>query len=177
MVQLNIMERNSNTVGGDDSNSKDIIHEDGVIDEFTLPSLDAPDGCLKCPRIRGVIKEWEGLVSDIEDTKRMYLGLKEEFSRHIARQALREGMDTLSEGAERIRTRINKLTKGCPGAITFSGYSARAGKVEGALCDNPIYYYPEPGEAGSEIATVVREGSQATEEHGESSNSGGEQDS
>lgn len=101
------MERNSNTAGGDDSNSKDIIHEDGVIDEFTLPSLDAPDGCLKCPRIRGVIKEWKGLVSDIEDTKRMYLGLKEEFSRHIARQALREGMDTLSEGAERIRTRIN----------------------------------------------------------------------
>lgn len=67
--------------------------------------------------------------------------------------------------------------RGCPGAITFSGYSARAGKVEGALCDNPIYCYPEPGEAGSEIATVVREGSQATEEHGESSNPSGEQDS
>ena len=30
------MERNGSTTGGDDSNSKDIIHEDGVIDEFTL---------------------------------------------------------------------------------------------------------------------------------------------
>ena len=86
-------------------------------------------------------------------------------------------MDTLSEGAERIRTRINKLTKGCPGAITFSGYSARTGKVEGVLCDNPIYCYPEPGVAGSETATVVREGFQKIEEHGESSNPSGEQDS
>jgi len=29
------MERNDSTAGGDDSNSKDIIHEDGVIDELT----------------------------------------------------------------------------------------------------------------------------------------------
>lgn len=34
MIQLNNMERNGNT-GGDDSNSKDIIHEGGVSDEFT----------------------------------------------------------------------------------------------------------------------------------------------
>ncbi len=171
------MERNGNTAGGDDSNFEDMIHEDGVIDKLTPPSLDAPEGCLKCPRIRGKIKEWERLVSDFEDAKRLYPELKGELSRLIALQALREGIDTFNEGAEIMQTRINKLTKGCPGAITFSGYSARAGKVEGALCDNPIYCYPEPGEAGSEIATVVREGSQATEEHGESSNSGGEQDS
>lgn len=31
------MERNGSTTGGDDSNSKDIIHEDGVIDELTPP--------------------------------------------------------------------------------------------------------------------------------------------
>ena len=170
------MERNGNT-GGDDSNSKDIIHEGGVSDEFTPPSLDAPEGCRKCPRIRGKIKEWERIASDFEDAKRLYPELKGELSRLIALQALREGMDTLREGAETMQTRINKLTKGCPGAITFSGYSARSGKVEGALCDNPIYCYPEPGEDGSETATVVREGLQATEEHGESGDHSGEQDS
>ncbi len=171
------MERNGSTTGGDDSNSKDIIHEDGVIDELTPPSLNVPDGCLRCPRISGKIREWERLVSEFEDTKRLYPELKGELSRLIALQALREGVDTFKEGAERMQTRINRLTKGCPGAITFSGYSARTGKVEGALCDNPIYCYPEPGVAGSETATVVREGSQKIEEHGESGDLSGEQDS
>ena len=171
------MERNGSTAGGDDSKFEDIMHEGGVSDEFTPPSLDVPEGCRKCPRIRGKIKEWERIASGFEDAKRLYPELKGELSRLIALQALREGMDTLREGAETMQTRINKLTKGCPGAITFSGYSARAGKVEGALCDNPIYCYPEPGEAGSEIATVVREGSQATEEHGESDDHSDEQDS
>lgn len=161
------MERNGSTAGGDDSKFEDI-------DKLTPPSLGAPEGCLNCPRIRGKIREWERLVSGFEDTKRLYLELKGELSRLIALQALRDGMDTLSEGAEELQARINKLTKGCPGAITFSGYSARTGKVWGALCDNPIYCYPEPGEDGSETATVVREGPQATEEHGESGDHSGE---
>ena len=64
--------------------------------------------------------------------------------------------------------------RGCPGAITFSGYSARTGEVEGVLCDSPVYN-PEPGEITSnEIVAVTRE---KTEEHGESSNPSGEQDS
>lgn len=149
----------------------------GLATNLPPPSLDAPEGCRKCPRIRGKIKEWERIASGFEDAKRLYPELKGELSRLIALQALREGMDTLREGAERMQTRINRLTKGCPGAITFSGYSARTGKVEGALCDNPIYCYPEPGVAGSETATVVREGSQKIEEHGESGDPSGEQDS
>ena len=149
----------------------------GLSTNLPPPSLNVPDGCLRCPRIMDKIKEWERLVSEFEDAKRLYPELKEELSRLIALQALREGMDTFNEGAEIIQTRINRLTKGCPGAITFSGYSARTGKVEGALCDNPIYCYPEPGVAGSETATVVREGSQKIEEHGESGDPSGEQDS
>ena len=31
------MERNSSTAGGDDSNSKDMIHEGGASDELTPP--------------------------------------------------------------------------------------------------------------------------------------------
>lgn len=171
------MERNGSTTGGDDSNSKDIIHEDGVIDELTPPSLNVPDGCLRCPRISGKIREWERLVSEFEDTKRLYPELKGELSRLIALQALREGVDTFKEGAERMQTRINRLTKGCPGAITFSGYSARTGKVEGILCDSPVYD-PEPGATTSdEIVAIIREDSQKTKEYGESDNPSGEQDS
>lgn len=64
--------------------------------------------------------------------------------------------------------------RGCPGAITFSGYSARTGEVEGVLCDSPVYD-PEPGATTlNEIVAVTRE---KTEDHGESGDHSGEQDS
>ena len=85
----------------------------GLSTNLPPPSLNVPGGCLRCPRISGKIREWERLVSEFEDTKRLYPKLKEELSRLIALQALREGMDTFNEGAERMQTRINRLTKGC----------------------------------------------------------------
>lgn len=69
------------------------------------------------------------------------------------------------------------MTKGCRGAVTLSGESDRTGKVEGVLCDSPVYD-PEPGETTSnEFVAIIREEPQKTKEYGESSDPGGEQES
>ncbi len=67
------MERNSSTTGGDDSNSKDIVHEDGVIDEFTSHRWDIPGRCVGCPMIGLEVKGWEDVVDGVKKTREMIL--------------------------------------------------------------------------------------------------------
>ena len=88
------------------------------------------------------------------------------------RQQYHQDIDDIFNGV--CLKRVLFARRGCPGAITFSGYSARTGEVEGVLCDSPVYN-PEPGEITSnEIVAVTRE---KTKEHGESGDHSGEQDS
>lgn len=104
----------------------------------------------------------------------MYSQLEGGLERCIAWMELKRTVDGLNETAERVQARIDITTKGCRGAVTLSGESYRTGKVLGVLCDSPVYD-PEPGVTTSdEIVAVTRE---KTEEHGESGDPRGEQDS
>lgn len=168
------MERNSSTTGGDDSNSKDIVHEDGVIDEFTSHRWDIPGRCVGCPMIGLEVKGWEDVVDGVKKTREMIL--KGGVFADMASQSPSGKMDALAlnDIAEKMQARINRITEGCLGVVALSGESDRTGKVEGVLCDSPVYD-PEPGETTSnEFVAVTRE---KIEEHGESDNPSGEQDS
>lgn len=97
----------------------------------------------------------------------------------IARQSPSGRMDDLdlNDIAEKMQARINRMTEGCRGVVELSGESDRTGKVLGVLCDSPVYD-PEPGETTSnEFVSIIREDSQKIEEHGESGDPSGEQDS
>lgn len=167
------MERNGNT-GGNDSNSEDIMREGGVSDELTPLSLYVPKGCRECPKLKDKIERYEEAVDVFGDAKEIYPQVEGGFERCIAWLELKRTVDDLNETAERVQARIDIITKGCLGAILLSGESDRTGKVLGVLCDSPVYD-PEPGEITSnEIVAVTRE---KTEDHGESGDHSGEQDS
>lgn len=122
------------------------------------------------------VKGWEDVVDQVKKTREMILKAEGGVFVDIARQSPSGKMDALalSDIAEKMQARINRMTEGCLGAILLSGESDRTGKVEGVLCDSPVYD-PEPGETTSnEFVAVTRE---KTEEHGESSNPSSEQDS
>ena len=173
------MERNGSTTGGDDSNSKDIIHEDGVIDELASHRWDIPGRCALCPILGLETRGWKGVVDGVKNTREKILKEGGGVFVGIARQSPSGKMDdlALNDIAKKIQARINNMTKGCRGAVTLSGESDRTGKVEGVLCDSPVYD-PEPGETTSnEFVAIIREEPQKTKEYGESSNPSGEQDS
>lgn len=178
---LNNMERNGN-IGGNNSNFEDIMHEGyegGVSDEFTPPSLDIPDRCASCPMLGLEVKGWEDVVDQVKKTREKILKEEGGVFADIARQSPSGEMDdlALNDIAEKMQARINRITEGCLGVVALLGESDRTGKVEGVLCDSPVYD-PEPGETTSnEFVSITREDSQKTEEHGESDNPSGEQDS
>ena len=141
------------------------------------PSLNIPDSCARCPILNDKIERWKELVDKVRAAKEVVLESERGLFIDIARRAISNSMDALDEVAEETQTRINRMTEGCRGALKLSGESDRTGKVLGVLCDSPVYD-PEPGETTSdEIVTVTREEFQKTEEHGESRNPGGEQES
>lgn len=168
------MERNSNTAGGDNNDFEYIMRESGASDELTPLSLDVPGDCRNCPKLKDKIGRYEEAVDVFGDAKGMYSQLEGGLERCIAWMELKRTVDGLNETAERVQARIDITTKGCRGAVTLSGESYRTGKVLGVLCDSPVYD-PEPGVTTSdEIVAVTRE---KTEEHGESGDPRGEQDS
>ena len=171
------MERNGNTGGNNKSSDfEDIMREGGVSDEFTSHRWDIPGRCVGCPMIGLEAKGWKDVVDGVKKTREMILEEEGGVFADIARQSPSGRMDdlALNDIAKKIQARINNMTKGCRGAVTLSGESDRTGKVEGVLCDSPVYD-PEPGETTSnEFVAVTRE---KIEEHGESGDPSGEQDS
>lgn len=170
------MERNDSTAGGDDSNSKDIIHEDGVIDELASHRWDIPGRCAICPMLGLEVRGWEDIVDQVKKTREKILKEEGGVFADMARQSPSGEMDdlALNDIAEKMQARINRITEGCLGVVALLGESDRTGKVEGVLCDSPVYD-PEPGETTSnEFVAVTRE---KTKEHGESGDLSGEQDS
>ncbi len=120
------------------------------------------------------VKGWEDVVDGVKKTREMIL--KGGVFADMASQSPSGKMDALAlnDIAEKMQARINRITEGCLGVVALSGESDRTGKVLGVLCDSPVYD-PEPGETTSnEFVAVTRE---KTEEHGESDNPSGEQDS
>ena len=173
------MERNGSTAGGDDSNSKDIIHEDGVIDELASHRWDIPGRCAICPILGLEAKGWKDVVDGVKRTREKILKEGGGVFVGIARQSPSGKMDdlALNDIAKKIQARINRMTEGCLGVVALSGESDRTGKVLGVSCGSPVYN-PEPGGTTSnKIVAVTREDSQNTKEYGESDNPGGEQDS
>lgn len=171
------MERNGNT-GGDDSNFEDIMREGGVSDEFTSPSLNIPGSCYRCPILNDKIEGWKELVDKVRAAKEVVLESEGGLFIDIARRALSGSMDALDEVAEETQASINRMTKGCLGAILLSGESDRTGKtVRGAVCDSPTRDSKSGVTTSNEPATVIREAPQKTEEHGESGDPSGEQNS
>ena len=170
------MERNSSTAGGNNSNFEDIMREGGVSDEFTPPSLDIPDRCVGCPMLGLEVRGWEDIVDQVKKTREKILKEEGGAFADMARQSPSGEMDdlALNDIAEKMQARINRITEGCLGVVALLGESDRTGKVEGVLCDSPVYD-PEPGETTSnEFVAVTRE---KTKEHGESGDLSGEQDS
>ena len=90
------MERNGSTTGGDDSNSKDIIHEDGVIDELASHRWDIPGRCVGCPMIGLEVKGWEDIVDGVKKTREMILKEEGGVFADIARQSPSGRMDDLA---------------------------------------------------------------------------------
>lgn len=171
------MERNGSTAGGDDSNSKDIIHEDGVIDELASHRWDIPGRCAICPILGLETRGWKDVVDGVKKTRRVIQAGGGAFI-DIARQSPSGKMDdlALNDIAEKMQARINRMTEGCLGVVALSGESDRTGKVLGVSCGSPVYN-PEPGGTTSnKIVAVTREDSQKTKEYGESDNPSGEQD-
>lgn len=168
------MIENIGNTGGNNSSFEDIMREGGVSDEFTPPSLDIPGSCASCPMLNSEIERWKELVDKVRAAREVVLESEGGLFIDIARRALSGSMNALDEAAEETQTKIYKMTEGCLGVVALSGESDRTGKVEGVLCDSPVYD-PEPGETTSnEFVAVTRE---KTKEHGESGNPSGEQDS
>ena len=170
------MERNGSTAGGNNSNFEDIMCESGVIDELASHRWDIPGRCAICPILGLETRGWKGVVDGVKKTREKILKEGGGVFVGIARQSPSGKMDdlALNDIAEKMQARINRMTEGCRGVVTLSGESDRTGKVEGVLCDSPVYD-PEPGETTSnEFVAVTRE---KTKEHGESGNPSGEQDS
>lgn len=90
------MERNGSTTGGDDSNSKDIIHEDGVIDELASHRWDIPDRCASCPMLGLEVKGWEDVVDQVKKTREKILKEEGGVFADIARQSPSGEMDDLA---------------------------------------------------------------------------------
>lgn len=176
MIQLSGMERNGN-IGGNNSNFEDIMSESGDSDELTPLSLDVPEGCRNCPKLKDKIERYKEAVDLFGSAKEIYPQVEGGLERCVAWLGLKRTVDGLNETAERVQARIDIITKGCRGAVKLSGESDRTGKVLGILCDSPVYD-PEPGATTSdEIVAIIREDSQKTKEYGESSDPSGEQDS
>ena len=173
------MERNDSTAGGDDSNSKDIIHESGVIDELASHRWDIPGRCAICPILGLETRGWKSVVDGVKKTREKILKEGGGVFVGIARQSPSGKMGdlALNDIAEKMQARINRMTEGCLGVVALSGESDRTGKVLGVSCGSPVYN-PEPGGTTSnKIVAVTREDSQKTKEYGESDNPSGEQDS
>lgn len=151
----------------------------GLATNLPPPSLDIPDRCVGCPMIGLEVKGWEDVVDGVKKTREMILKEEGGVFADMARQSPSGEMDdlALNDIAEKMQARINRITEGCLGVVALLGESDRTGKVEGVLCDSPVYD-PEPGETTSnEFVAVTREDSQKTKEYGESDNPSGEQDS
>lgn len=87
-------------------------------------------------------------------------------------------MNALDKVTEETQASINKIAKGCLGAILLSGESDRTGRtVRGAVCDSPTRDSKTGVTISNEPAIVIREDSQKTKEYGESSNPSGKQES
>ena len=169
------MERNGN-IGGNNSNFEDIMCESGVIDELASHRWDIPGRCAICPMLGLEVRGWEDIVDQVKKTRENILKEEGGVFADMARQSPSGEMDdlALNDIAEKMQARINRITEGCLGVVALLGESDRTGKVEGVLCDSPVYD-PEPGETTSnEFVAVTRE---KTKEHGESGNPSGEQDS
>lgn len=142
-------------------------------------TLDIPGRCAICPILGLETRGWKGVVDGVKKTREVIQAEGGVFS-DIARQSPSGKMDDLAlDGiARKIQARINRMTEGCLGVTLLSGESDRTGKtVRGVACDSPMRDL-EPGETTSnEIVTIIREDSQKIEEHGESDNPSGEQDS
>lgn len=90
------MERNGSTTGGDDSNSKDIIHEDGVIDELASHRWDIPGRCAICPILGLEAKGWKDIVDQVKKTREKILKEGGGAFVGIARQSPSGKMDDLA---------------------------------------------------------------------------------
>ena len=90
------MERNGSTAGGDDSNSKDIIHEDGVIDELASHRWDIPGRCAICPMLGLETRGWKSVVYGVKKTREKILKEGGGVFVGIARQSPSGKMDDLA---------------------------------------------------------------------------------
>lgn len=149
----------------------------GIATNLPPLSLDVPEGCRNCPKLKDKIERYKEAVDLFGSAKEIYPQVEGGLERCVAWLGLKRTVDGLNETAERVQARIDIITKGCRGAVKLSGESDRTGKVLGILCDSPVYD-PEPGATTSdEIVAIIREDSQKTKEYGESSDPSGEQDS
>ena len=173
------MERNGNTGGNNKSSDfEDIMREGGVSDEFTSHRWDIPDCCASCPELSSEMEELIELANKIRTAGNMALKAEEEPSIDAVRRLIVGSMNLLDKATEEMQASINRMTKGCLGAILLSGESDRTGRtVRGAVCDSPTRDSKTGVTISNEPAIVIREDSQKTKEYGESDNPSGEQDS
>lgn len=173
------MERNGSTAGGNSGNFEDTMHEGyegGASDELTSLLPDIPGRCAICPILGLEVKGWEDIVDQVKKTRETILKEEGGVFVDIARQSPSGKMGALALGdlAKKMQARVDRMTGDCPGVVMLLGKSNRTGEIRGVFCDSPVYN-PEPGETTSnKIVAVTRE---KTEEHGESGDPSGEQDS